>query len=63
MNIVEEVQEKLKEEIKAAVIKAGFSNGRSNSDVILELPKDKTHGDYSTNMAMQLTGWQRRHQG
>ena len=55
MNIVKEVQEKLKEEIKAAVIKAGLATEEQIPDVVLELPRDKTHGDYSTNMAMQLT--------
>ncbi|CAH0243828.1 Arginine--tRNA ligase [Peribacillus sp. Bi96] len=55
MNIVKEVQEKLKEEIKAAVIKAGLASEEQIPNVVLELPRDKTHGDYSTNMAMQLT--------
>ncbi|CAH0128011.1 arginine--tRNA ligase [Peribacillus simplex] len=55
MNIVKEVQEKLKEEIKAAVIKAGLATEEQIPNVVLELPRDKTHGDYSTNMAMQLT--------
>ncbi|WP_347320963.1 arginine--tRNA ligase [Rossellomorea sp. RS05] len=54
MNIVENVQEKLKAEIKDAVIKAGLATEDQIPDVILETPKDKTHGDYSTNMAMQL---------
>ena len=31
MNIVEQVQSKLKEEIRAAVVKAGSGNGRANS--------------------------------
>ena len=53
MNIVKEVQEKLKEEIKAAVIKAGLATEEQIPNVVLELPRDKTHGDYSTNMAMQ----------
>ncbi|MCM3668808.1 arginine--tRNA ligase [Mesobacillus maritimus] len=54
MNIVEQVQAKLKEEIKAAVIKAGLAEEAQIPDVVLELPKDKAHGDYATNMAMQL---------
>lgn len=54
MNIVEEVQSKLKQEIKAAVIKAGLAAEGEIPDVILEVPKEKAHGDYSTNMAMQL---------
>jgi arginyl-tRNA synthetase len=54
MNIVEQVKEKLKEEIKASVIKAGLATEDQIPAVILEVPKDKAHGDYSTNMAMQL---------
>jgi len=54
MNIVEQVQSKLKQEIKAAVIKANLAAEEQIPDVVLEVPKDKAHGDYSTNMAMQL---------
>jgi arginyl-tRNA synthetase len=54
MNIVEELQGKLKEEIKGAVVKAGLAAEDQIPEVILETPKDKTHGDYATNMAMQL---------
>jgi arginyl-tRNA synthetase len=54
LNIVEQVQLKLKEEIKAAVIKAELATEEQLPDVILETPKDKANGDYSTNMAMQL---------
>lgn len=54
MNIVEEVQSQLKEEIKQAVLKAGLAAEEQIPAVILEVPKEKAHGDYSTNMAMQL---------
>lgn len=54
MNIVEKVQENLKSEIKVAVLKAGLATEDQIPDVILEVPKEKSHGDYSTNMAMQL---------
>ncbi|UTI42997.1 arginine--tRNA ligase [Niallia sp. RD1] len=54
MNIVDQIKEKLKEEIKQSVIKAGLAAEEQIPEVILELPKDKAHGDYSTNMAMQL---------
>ena len=54
MNIVEQVKIKLKEEIKAAVIKANLAAEEQIPDVVLEIPKEKAHGDYSTNMAMQL---------
>ncbi|HYK73303.1 MAG TPA: arginine--tRNA ligase, partial [Pseudoneobacillus sp.] len=54
MNIAQEVQNKLKQEIKAAVMKAELATEEQIPDVILEIPKEKAHGDYSTNMAMQL---------
>ncbi|PRS08792.1 arginine--tRNA ligase [Bacillus atrophaeus] len=54
MNIAEQMKDVLKEEIKAAVLKAGLADESQIPNVILETPKDKTHGDYSTNMAMQL---------
>lgn len=55
MNIVEQVQETLKQEIIAAAINAQLAAKDDLPAVILETPKDKSHGDYSTNMAMQLT--------
>lgn len=54
MNIVEQVKSKLKQEIAAAVIKANLATEEQIPDVVLEIPKDKVNGDYSTNMAMQL---------
>ncbi|ANB60106.1 arginine--tRNA ligase [Anoxybacteroides amylolyticum] len=54
MNIVEQMKEKLKEEIKQAVFKAGFVAEGELPNIILEVPREKAHGDYSTNMAMQL---------
>ncbi|WP_243387128.1 arginine--tRNA ligase [Bacillus kexueae] len=54
MNIVEQVKDRLKEEVKAAVLKANLATEEEIPAVILETPKDKAHGDYSTNMAMQL---------
>ncbi|KMY55701.1 arginine--tRNA ligase [Bacillus sp. FJAT-27231] len=54
MNIAEKVQEDLRSEIKAAVLKAGLAQEEEIPAVVLETPKEKAHGDYSTNMAMQL---------
>lgn len=54
MNIAEQMQTQLKEEIKQAVLKAGLAEEVEIPAVLLEAPKDKAHGDYSTNMAMQL---------
>ncbi|MFE8697834.1 arginine--tRNA ligase [Cytobacillus sp. FJAT-53684] len=54
MNSVEQMQNMLKQEIKAAILKANLASEEQIPNVILETPKEKTHGDYSTNMAMQL---------
>ncbi|MCC3356272.1 arginine--tRNA ligase [Bacillus sp. REN16] len=54
MNVVDQVKERLKAEIKEAVQKAGLATKDQIPEVVLELPKDKAHGDYATNMAMQL---------
>ncbi|WP_026695961.1 arginine--tRNA ligase [Peribacillus kribbensis] len=54
MNVAEQVQEKLKQEIKDAVIKGGLASEEQIPNVVLEVPKEKAHGDFSTNMAMQL---------
>lgn len=54
MTIVEQVKQQLKEEIKQAVVKAGLAQPDQIPDVILEAPKDKAHGDFAANMAMQL---------
>lgn len=54
MNIVEITEQKLKAEIVQAVVKANLAQEEQIPEVILEVPKDKSHGDYATNMAMQL---------
>ncbi|WP_216830096.1 arginine--tRNA ligase [Alkalihalobacterium elongatum] len=53
MNSVEQMKEKLKAEIVSAVIASGVDESQI-PEVVLENPKDKAHGDYATNMAMQL---------
>lgn len=55
MTIAQQVKEQLKEEIKQAVVAAGLAPAEDVPDVVLETPKDKAHGDFATNMAMQLT--------
>ncbi|QHS23599.1 arginine--tRNA ligase [Virgibacillus sp. MSP4-1] len=54
MNIVEKTEQKLKAEIAQAVVKAGLATEEQLPEVVLETPKEKAHGDYATNMAMQL---------
>ncbi len=50
MNVIEQA---LKNELKQAVSKA-FSLDLPFEDIIIEVPKLKEHGDYSTNLAMRL---------
>ncbi|WP_017471065.1 arginine--tRNA ligase [Amphibacillus jilinensis] len=54
MSIVQEMQDRLKAEIKKAVLKAELTTEDQIPDIILEKPKEKSHGDYATNIAMQL---------
>lgn len=55
MNLIEQVESKLVQEILAAVAKAGVVAAQDVPEIEIESPKDKAHGDYSTNVAMQLT--------
>ncbi len=54
VNVVEQVESQLKEAIEQAVLKAELASQEEMPQVVLETPKDKSHGDYATNMAMQL---------
>ncbi|WP_347862168.1 arginine--tRNA ligase [Salimicrobium sp. PL1-032A] len=54
MNIAEKMETKIKEEIVRAVVAAELASPEDMPSVVLEQPKDKQHGDYATNMAMQL---------
>ncbi len=62
MNSMEQRKEQLQQEIRAAVLKAGLATEEQMPAVVLEVPKEKTHGDYATNMAMQLARVARKHQ-
>lgn len=55
MNAVEQVQHVVKTAIQQAVIKAKLAETESIPAIHLETPRDKTNGDYATNIAMQLT--------
>lgn len=61
------VVENIRQEIKNTVIKSigrAVSNGEipevEVSDILVETPREKEHGDFSTNIAMQLTKQARR---
>ncbi|MGR6898444.1 arginine--tRNA ligase [Rummeliibacillus sp. TYF-LIM-RU47] len=55
MNAVEQVQQAIKDALKAAIQKAGIIEDTSSLNIHLETPKSKENGDYATNVAMQLT--------
>ncbi|GAJ97270.1 arginine--tRNA ligase [Geomicrobium sp. JCM 19055] len=55
MNILDQAKEQMKEAIQAAVVSSGLASSEQVPDIILETPKDKNHGDFATNVAMQLT--------
>jgi len=55
LNPLEQVNQDLKEAIFEAISAAGLAAGEEIPAVVLEVPKDKAHGDLATNAAMQLT--------
>lgn len=55
LNPLEQVNQNLKEAIFEAISAAGLAAGEDIPAVVLEVPKDKAHGDLATNAAMQLT--------
>ncbi|KPC75797.1 arginine--tRNA ligase [Thermoactinomyces vulgaris] len=55
MNPLEQMKETLKREIRQAVIRTGLVAEESVPEIALEVPKEKAHGDFATNIAMQLT--------
>lgn len=54
-NPLELVNERVKEAIADAIVNAGIVAPEEVPDIVLEVPRDKTHGDLATNAAMQLT--------
>lgn len=57
---MERLQKQVKNEIIAALTKAGLSDGLDVNQVVIEYPKDGSHGDFSTNVAMQLARSEKR---
>lgn len=54
MNALVEVEETLRKEIASAIEKAGIAEKEAIPQVQLEKPKEKAHGDFAANIAMQL---------
>ncbi|TVX96836.1 arginine--tRNA ligase [Cohnella terricola] len=56
MSVLEQLQLSVKGALADAALKAGIVSSREDLPaIVLEVPKDKTHGDLATNLAMQLT--------
>ncbi|MBA4548082.1 arginine--tRNA ligase [Thermoactinomyces intermedius] len=60
MSLLEQKKEKLKQELKQAVMQAGLAEEKEIPEILLEVPREKEHGDWATNLAMQLTKVARR---
>ncbi|MCM3548020.1 arginyl-tRNA synthetase [Niallia circulans] len=54
MNHMERKKEQLRVEVRRAVLQAELATESEVPSVLLEAPKDKAHGDFATNIAMQL---------
>lgn len=54
MNILQQTEENIKKALVDAVIESGLATEKDIPHVILEKPKQKSHGDFATNIAMQL---------
>src|SRR5690625_5320882 len=54
MNVLAQTEETIKEEIIAAVVKAKLAKAEELPDITIEKPKEKQHGDFASNIAMQL---------
>lgn len=54
MNILTQTEDTLKQQIADAVIQAELATAEELPEIILEKPKEKVHGDFATNIAMQL---------
>ncbi|WP_239255108.1 arginine--tRNA ligase [Listeria ilorinensis] len=54
MNVIQAKQNDLIKQIKQAVVASTGIDESEIPAILLEVPKEKSHGDYSTNIAMQL---------
>ncbi len=60
MNVFEQAIEKCKQEVYQAVLATGLVDEANLPSIHFEVPRDKSHGDLATNIAMQLTRIARR---
>lgn len=54
MTLLSSIEETLKSEIKQAILQAELCSEAELPEIILEKPREKAHGDFATNIAMQL---------
>ena len=54
MSVLVEVEETLKQAIKTAIVQSELVAEEAIPEIALEQPKDKSHGDFAANIAMQL---------
>ncbi len=52
---VNKIELSLKEVLRQSIIDLNYVDDYSLDNIVIEIPKDKAHGDYSSNIAMQLT--------
>lgn len=56
MSVLDQLQAAVKEALADAALEAGLVATKDElPSIVLEVPKDKSHGDLATNLAMQLT--------
>lgn len=54
-NPLDLINEQVTKGIQEAILSAGLVTSEEMPNIVLEVPKDKNHGDLATNAAMQLT--------
>jgi len=54
VNILQETEINLKKALAQAIITANLADEKDIPSIVLEKPKQKSHGDFATNIAMQL---------
>lgn len=52
---INKIETALKQLLADSVIKSGLLDTIEADNIVIEIPRDTTHGDYSSNIAMQLT--------
>lgn len=52
---INQIEQMIKEALSKAITTSGLKDEMNPTNIIIEIPKDTKNGDYSTNVAMQLT--------